>query len=60
MIVREIYEKIIPEIEKKVAEGLSNGSGFSGLAALVCHWQSKCDRIKTSEMPVYYERGPGK
>ena len=38
MIVREIYEKIIPEIEKKVAGGLSNGSGFSELAAIVHEW----------------------
>jgi hypothetical protein len=41
MIVREIYEKIIPEIEKKVAEGLSNGSGFSELAAIVHEWVNK-------------------
>ena len=35
MIVREIYEKIISEIEKRIAEGLLNGSNFSELAAIV-------------------------
>ena len=41
MIVREIYEKIIPEIEKNIAEGLLNGSGFSELATLIHEWVNK-------------------
>ena len=31
MIIREIYENIISEIEKRIAEGLLNGSNFSEL-----------------------------
>ncbi|HHW21475.1 MAG TPA: ISLre2 family transposase [Clostridiaceae bacterium] len=41
MIVREIYEKIIPEIEKSIAERLLNGSSFSELAATVHDWVNK-------------------
>ncbi len=41
MIVREIYEKIIPELEKHIAEELLNGSGFSELAYTVHDWVNK-------------------
>jgi len=41
MIVREIYEKIIPELEKDITEGLLNGLGFSELAATVHDWVNK-------------------
>lgn len=35
MIVREIYEKIIIELEKQIVEGILNSSSFSELAAAV-------------------------
>ena len=41
MIVREIYEKIIPELEKHIVEGLLSGSGFSELAVTVHDWVNK-------------------
>ncbi|NLM19106.1 MAG: ISLre2 family transposase [Clostridiaceae bacterium] len=41
MIVREIYEKIIPEIEKDITDGLLNGLGFSELATKVHDWVNK-------------------
>ena len=41
MIVCEIYEKIISELEKHIAEGLLNGSSFSELAATVHDYVNK-------------------
>jgi len=41
MIVREIYEKIIPELEKHIVEGLLNGLGFSELTTIVHDWVNK-------------------
>jgi len=41
MIVREIYEKIINELEKSIADELLNGSDFSELAATVHDYVNK-------------------